>query len=89
VYWGDIDTHGFAILDGLRAKFSHVSSMLIDRATLTAHRAHWGTEEVPALKALERLTTEESSLYGELTGSHVRLEQERVRFSAIAAALSR
>jgi hypothetical protein len=88
VYWGDIDTHGFAILDGLRAKFPHVSSMLMDRATLTAHRAHWGTEEVPTAKALERLTADESSLYGELAGSHVRLEQERVRFSAIAAALS-
>lgn len=89
VYWGDIDTHGFAILDGLRAKFPLVPSMLMDRATLTAHRAHWGTEEVPAVKALDRLTAEESSLYGELAGSHVRLEQERVRFSAIAAALSR
>jgi hypothetical protein len=87
VYWGDIDTHGFAILDGLRAKFPHVSSMLMDRATLEAHRAHWGMEEVPAVKPLGRLTGEESSLYAELTGSRVRLEQERVRFSAIAAAL--
>lgn len=87
VYWGDIDTHGFAILDGLRAKFPHVSSMLMDRATLAAHRAHWGTEEVPAVKALDRLTAEESALYSELTESHVRLEQERVRFSAIAVAL--
>jgi hypothetical protein len=88
VYWGDIDTHGFAILDGLRAKFPHVSSILMDRATLEAHRAHWGTEEVPAAKALSRLTVSESSLCAELTGSHVRLEQERVRFSAIAGALN-
>lgn len=87
VYWGDIDTHGFAILDGLRAKFPHVSSMLMDRATLEAHRSHWATEEVPAGRALERLTAAEASLRAELSESHVRLEQERVRFSLIAAAL--
>lgn len=86
VYWGDIDTHGFAILDGLRAKFPHVSSMLMDRATLEAHRAHWGTEEVPSGKELARLTASESALFAELRGSRVRLEQERVRFSAIARA---
>jgi len=85
VYWGDIDTHGFAILDGLRGKFPHVTSMLMDRETLEAHRVHWGTEDVPSGKALERLTASESSLFAELSGSHVRLEQERVRFSAIDA----
>ena len=26
-YWGDIDTHGFAILDQLRSKFLHVQSL--------------------------------------------------------------
>jgi hypothetical protein len=88
IYWGDIDTHGFAILDGLRAAFPHVTSMLMDRATLEAHRPHWGTEEVPSGKVLGRLTPEEAELYAELTRSHVRLEQERVRFSAIATALA-
>ena len=24
IYWGDIDTHGFAILDQLRRRFGHV-----------------------------------------------------------------
>jgi hypothetical protein len=37
-YWGDIDTHGFAILDQLRAHFDHVISFLMDKATLESHR---------------------------------------------------
>lgn len=28
-YWGDIDTHGFAILDQLRSRFDHVQSFLM------------------------------------------------------------
>jgi len=38
-YWGDIDTHGFAILDQLRSQFEHVESFLMDRATLLAFEA--------------------------------------------------
>ena len=34
VYWGDIDTHGFAILNRLRHHLPHARSMLMDRATL-------------------------------------------------------
>ena len=37
-YWGDIDTHGFAILDRLRAQFPTVRSFLMNRDTLLAHR---------------------------------------------------
>ena len=41
-YWGDIDTHGFAILDQLRAHLPHVQSLLMDRETLMAHTGQWG-----------------------------------------------
>ena len=41
-YWGDIDTHGFAILDQLRKHFSHADSFLMDRASLDAHVSFWG-----------------------------------------------
>ena len=47
VYWGDIDTHGFAILNRLRHRFGHARSMLMDRATLLAHRGQWVTEPRP------------------------------------------
>lgn len=91
VYWGDLDTHGFAILNGLRSSFPHVTSMLMDRATLLAHRSHWVTEPSPVRACLDRLSPEESALYQDLAGNvygpRVRLEQERIRFSAVTDAL--
>lgn len=91
VYWGDIDTHGFAILDRLRRWLPHARSMLMDRATLLAHRDHWGTEPVPATAPLDRLDKDEADLYADLISNayekSVRLEQERIRFSIVKAAV--
>jgi hypothetical protein len=93
LYWGDIDTHGFAILDQLRATHSHVTSFLMDRQTLLAHRELWGTEESQERRDLTRLTSEEGSLFNDLRdnriGLRVRLEQERVGFGWLMATLSR
>ncbi|HEY2578887.1 MAG TPA: Wadjet anti-phage system protein JetD domain-containing protein [Streptosporangiaceae bacterium] len=87
VYWGDIDTHGFAILARLRRRFPHTRSMLMDRATLLAHESQWVTEPAPATPDLDRLTPEEAALCRDLLtgrlGPSVRLEQERVRFSLV------
>ena len=83
-YWGDIDTHGFAILDQLRGYFPGVASFLMDRATLLAHRLHWGEEPDPARHDLARLTPEETAVYDDLRFDRyqprLRLEQERVGF---------
>ena len=93
VYWGDIDTHGFAILNRLRHRFGHARSMLMDRATLLAHRGQWVTEPRPATGRLDRLDAEEAGLYRDLLdgtlGPSVRLEQERIRFAALEQALAR
>ncbi|MCB0923433.1 MAG: hypothetical protein KDB50_02635 [Mycobacterium sp.] len=82
IYWGDIDTHGFAILDRLRAWLPQARSVLMDRETLLAHRDRWGTEDRPARSVLTRLTAEEADLYADLVGDglgeRVRLEQERI-----------
>lgn len=82
LYWGDIDKHGFAILDRLRAWLPGVRSVLMDRETLRAHRNRWVTEDRPAKSLLTRLTSEEQDLYSELVadelGERVRLEQERI-----------
>jgi len=84
-YWGDIDTHGFAILDQLRTLFPAVSSFLMDRKTLLAHRLHWGEEPQPMRGELARLTPEEQMLYDDLRfdrlAVRLRLEQERIGFS--------
>jgi hypothetical protein len=92
VYWGDIDTHGFRILDRLRAHFPAARSLLMDRATLLAHQSQWVTEPSQVRDPLIRLTETESALYHDLVeetfGSAVRLEQERVNFGRLEAALS-
>jgi hypothetical protein len=83
-YWGDIDTHGFGILDQLRAHFEHVESFLMDRATLDAHAAVWGNEDKPLRVDLHRLTFEENVLYDDLRDNRIRvglrLEQEHIGF---------
>jgi hypothetical protein len=93
VYWGDIDTHGFAILNRLRRRFGHARSMLMDRATLLTHRGQWVTEPRPTAAELDLLDAEEAELYRILVdgalGPSVRLEQERVGFAAIGRALAR
>jgi hypothetical protein len=83
-YWGDIDTHGFAILDQLRSRFAHARSFLMDRETLLAHRTAWGEESEPARHTLTRLDAVEAALYDELRFDRLqpllRLEQERIGY---------
>lgn len=90
VYWGDIDTHGFAMLDRLRHSFPHARSMLMDRATLLAHESQWVEEASPYVGSLDRLASAEAELYRDLVedvlAPSVRLEQERVSYSAIERA---
>jgi len=93
MYWGDIDTHGFRILDCLRASLPQARSMLMDEATLLAHRAMWGTEEkdkrytgqLSRLDAAEQRVFE--ALRDDLHGERIRMEQERIAFSCVTAAL--
>jgi hypothetical protein len=85
-YWGDIDTHGFAILNRLRASFPEAASLLMDRETLMAHRKLWVQE--PSMDRfageLVRLNESEQSLFTDLKYNRladgVRLEQERIGF---------
>ena len=86
-YWGDIDTHGFAILNQLRGVFPHAVSFLMDQPTFLAHRSLWGVEPQPETGVLVRLTAEERVLYDQLRRNHwgdrVRLEQERIGFEFV------
>jgi len=90
-YWGDIDTHGFAILDQLRAHVPGAASLLMDRDTLLAHRAHWTEEPTQRTQTLTRLTPEEQSLYEALRSDalhpRLRLEQERISYPWLRARL--
>ncbi len=92
-YWGDIDTHGFAILDHLRGRFPHVISFLMDSATLLAHEAQWGVESERSVRDLTRLTVDERALFDVLRDDRIkrnlRLEQERIAFSWVIRALEK
>ena len=90
-YWGDLDTHGFAILNVLRRRFPHTRSLLMDRKTLLDHESQWVREPDPTGERLELLNPAEFDVYQDLVedsfGAAVRLEQERIRFSAITEAM--
>ncbi len=91
-YWGDIDTHGFAILDQLRARFPDVQAFLMDRATLMAYESVWGREDKPLTRDLLRLCEEERSLYDDLRDQRIRanlrLEQEFIGFDYVRSVLA-
>lgn len=92
-YWGDIDTHGFAMLDRFRGHFPRAQSLLMDRSTFLAHRPMWVTEKTPSTESLTRLTEPENALHRELLrgtwGERLRLEQERIGFGWVREALER
>ena len=81
-YWGDIDTHGFAILNRLRGRLPRVRSVLMDHETLLEHRDRWVHEAHPTAAVLPRLTPAEARLHQELVedrfGPGIRLEQELI-----------
>lgn len=87
-YWGDLDTHGFAILNRLRAWLPQTQSFLMDCDTLLQHRDRWGQESKPTRARLDGLTHSEAALYGDLVsdrwGVAVRLEQERIDWAWVA-----
>lgn len=89
-YWGDIDTHGFAILDQCRGYYPQTVSLLMDSPTFLAHQAKWVSEARQARVPLARLTADEQSLYQSLLhhehGVQLRLEQELVSFRFVKAA---
>lgn len=94
IYWGDLDTHGFAILHRARSYIPELESVLMDEGTLLQHKALWVDESAqhPSTE-LTLLTEQEQQLYRDLKqqrwGQNVRLEQERIDWAAAWGALQR
>lgn len=79
IYWGDLDSHGFAILNRLRSHLPEVESVLMDEATLLAHQDLWVPEPKPSTGTFAHLTgTEARALERLRVEGDVRLEQERI-----------
>lgn len=76
----------------LRAHLPHARSLLMDRATLLQFEAHWGVEERPTRRDLQRLNAPERALYEELRDNrlrpNLRLEQERIGFGWVERAVA-
>jgi hypothetical protein len=93
-YWGDLDTHGFAILHRARSYIPELQSVLMDEDTLLQHKALWVDESAqhPATE-LTLLTEQEQQLYRDLKqqrwGQNVRLEQERIDWNTAWSTLQR
>ena len=83
LYWGDLDSNGFAILNELRASFPHAESVMMDVPTLQAHRDLCVTESTPNRGAFERLTPAERAALDLLLADDppARLEQERIEWA--------
>lgn len=94
IYWGDLDTHGFAILHRARSYIPALQSVLMDEDTLLQHKTLWVDESAqhPATE-LPLLTEQEQQLYRDLKqqrwGQNVRLEQERIDWATAWGALQR
>lgn len=90
-YWGDIDTHGFAMLDQLRAYLPQVQSLMMDEGCLMHHADHWGHEPQAQQRDLPRLTLDERAVYNTLRDNRLRtglrLEQERIGFGWVQQSL--
>ncbi len=83
IYWGDIDTHGFAILNRARTCLPDVETVLMDESTLLIHRELWVEEKdqhpamtLPLLSGVEQQLFQ--TLKSNTLGQQVRLEQERI-----------
>lgn len=86
-YWGDIDTHGFAILNQLRHDFPHAVSLLMNEQILLDYRELCSLEAKPFQGNLPNLTSEEQAVFNALKqdkwGEKLRLEQEFIPFSTV------
>ncbi|MDX8379551.1 MAG: DUF2220 family protein [Gallionella sp.] len=86
IYWGDLDTHGFAILSRFREHFPLTESMLMDSQTLSSNRNLCVTEASPVKDMPAFLNEVERTAFKSLLshdGMALRLEQERIPFGTL------
>lgn len=88
VYWGDLDSDGFAILHALRSGCEDVTSVLMDEDTLLAYRDLWVPEPKAAVGTYSTLTESEQRALDRIRAEgNVRLEQERIDWAVAVLTL--
>ena len=93
LYWGDLDSNGFYILDHVRMNLPHTRSVLMDLATARAHAAY-GVEETTSKRFKPITLSDEEQATLEFLHTHadntwLRIEQERIGFDWARRALQR
>lgn len=88
LYWGDLDAHGFQIVNQARSYFPHLRTILMDRTTLDALADYHVEGPLATATELPHLTEEERVLYHYLNDRRIRLEQERVPLQMVREALA-
>lgn len=82
IYWGDLDSHGFGILNRVRAACMDVSTVMMDFATLTEFEDLCVDEPVPNSGSLSHLLPDELDVLEHLrVRGNIRLEQERISWA--------
>jgi hypothetical protein len=92
IYWGDLDTHGFAILSRARTYVPELESVLMDEEVLRSHQDLWVEEkDQHGAETLPLLTESEQTVYQAIKrnawGQNVRLEQERIAWDVAWSAV--
>lgn len=87
LYWGDLDSHGFAILGAFRAAVPRVESLLMDPGTLAEFRGLCVREPTPFRSPISHLTATEHAALRDVREGDLRLEQERVGWEHARARL--
>jgi hypothetical protein len=94
-YWGDLDTHGFAILSRARGYFPNLQSLLMDQETLQRFEHLWGQEPESNVvrHELANLTDDEQQVFQWLKQrpehGKIRLEQERIGYNYLLSTLNK
>ncbi|WP_051232321.1 MULTISPECIES: Wadjet anti-phage system protein JetD domain-containing protein [Acidipropionibacterium] len=88
LYWGDLDTHGFAILSRCRARMPQTRSVLMTRA-LVSRFEELAVPEPGQAHGVSGLTDEEREVFLDLERRGLRLEQERIPMDLAAQVLNR
>ncbi len=78
LYWGDLDAQGFQILSSLRSLFLHVTSLMMDRETLSTFSAFCVPGTPSPVRQLPHLNPAEHDLFLHLAENNLRLEQEHI-----------
>lgn len=88
LYWGDLDSHGFAILHRFRSLYPHTVSVLMDAGTFHSYRDLAVREPTVHRGDLPLLTPAEQETMAALReAGGMRLEQERIPFDHVERVL--